>query len=100
MKCAYFYLVLCTYVLYVECKKWRQEYNEDRHESWQGSANAIKKRSHQAVPDPPDHTKLVPMARYVLHNSGMLNTHLFLESKYYNSLKYVQINQVLLLTAI
>lgn len=23
--------------------------------------------------DPPDHTKLIPMARYVLHNSGLLN---------------------------
>lgn len=23
-----------------------------------------------AIPDPPDHTKIIPMARYVLHNAG------------------------------
>ncbi|XP_028170591.1 protein CREG1 [Ostrinia furnacalis] len=69
MKWELSYIVLVL-VLYVECK-WRPEYSED-HKRWhrRESANDVSTRRPYHVADPPDHTKLIPMARYVLHNTN------------------------------
>lgn len=57
-------LFACLCLLtYAECR-WKHE----KH-GYKDNANEMTtKPNHRA--DPPDHTKLIPMARYVLHNAG------------------------------
>lgn len=58
---------LCCLNLYVDCD-WKHD-RRGHQRSWQSrdSANEITSRRRS---DPPDHTKLIPMARYVLHSAG------------------------------
>lgn len=66
-------IALCLQNVYAE-SKWRPEYPTATHRltNWPRDApNEIPiGRIRNKIPDPPDHTKLIPMARYVLHNSG------------------------------
>lgn len=60
MKLALVIAAVCLVTL-GECK-WRE--GQGRRET----ANEIRPSPYYN--DPPDHTKIIPMARYVLHNSG------------------------------
>lgn len=69
-------VVFCLLNAYAECK-WRPEYHERHHDvNWSRSemANEISTRTPEgsSSPSPPDHTKLIAMARYVLHNTGKI----------------------------
>ncbi|KAG6453362.1 hypothetical protein O3G_MSEX008100 [Manduca sexta] len=68
MKWAILILSLCFLNIYAD-GKWRKDYHDRR--SHNDAANEIKttSTSHKQRADPPDHTKLVAMARYVLHNA-------------------------------
>lgn len=46
--------------------KWRPEYRDKSREVRQNGVS----NDRQTYSDPPDHNKLIPMARYVLHNTG------------------------------
>lgn len=72
------FVALCVLNVYAECK-WRAEYPYEtrgnptwpRRNILTDEANEIPThRTRVRIPDPPNHTKLIPMARYVLHNSG------------------------------
>lgn len=69
MKFELFLLVsLCLLKFQVDCK-WESVRDEDWFQS--DTANEIETRRPQRyMADPPDHTKLIPMARYTLHNAG------------------------------
>ncbi|XP_059053480.1 protein CREG1 [Achroia grisella] len=71
MKVTTICIALCLMVLHIE-GKWRPEYNEDKigNRRYRDAANEIStRRPHYRVGDPPDHNKVIPMARYVMHNT-------------------------------
>lgn len=59
---------LCFLNSYAECK-WKRENHERRDNNWRENANEVVTEPYHRQ-DPPDHKKLIPMARYVLHNAG------------------------------
>ncbi|CAB3250589.1 unnamed protein product [Arctia plantaginis] len=60
-----FFAFLSILNSYAECK-WKSY--DKRGANWRETANEVTHRP-QEIPDPPDHKKLIPMARYVLHNA-------------------------------
>lgn len=72
-----FLTVLSFLNSYAECK-WKS--HDKRGANWRETANEVTHRP-RGIPDPPDHTKLIPMARYVLHNAGNLQIPKFCFSK-------------------
>lgn len=71
MKWKIFVFIVCFLNICIECKS-KSEFNHRKHEYWshKETANEIPKyKSHKYASDPPDHTKVIPMARYVIHNS-------------------------------
>ena len=68
---------LCFLNSYAECK-WKHERREN---NWRENANEMTTRANYRQ-DPPDHKKLIPMARYVLHNAGIVNRYLIIAIYY------------------
>lgn len=63
------FVILCSINFFAECKWGHMKL---KYEVWPGSsANEVTTTHPQRRTggDPPDHTKLIPMARYVLHNA-------------------------------
>lgn len=80
MKCILALFILSTLGLAVECKlrtnayyynkELDHEYRDGKKGPWRSFANQVPVSTEtEAIPDPPDHNKLIPMARYVLHNT-------------------------------
>ncbi|XP_026759647.2 protein CREG1 [Galleria mellonella] len=71
MKAILTIFVLCLLSLHIE-GKWSPDFDESRNEyrNYRDAANEVStRRPNYNIVDPPDHTKLIPMARYVLHNT-------------------------------
>lgn len=64
--------ILFACLLYISCTDCKRNYKRDDMQyyggTWFETANEIPRKPYYRQ-DPPDHTKLIPMARYVLHNA-------------------------------
>lgn len=65
------FISLCALNVYADGRWKNDRYVKHREWNHRFTTNDISTPHRKHLADPPDHNKLVAMARYVLHNSGM-----------------------------